>query len=101
MHSIYFFFYNASNSFVCAQKLAHCNAYCAVRALLFTSHRLILFRKSSIIPVPLPPRTFISAVHCLTFFFCSSTVIFTIPLTLRYKWLYTEPFCGGEMYASM
>lgn len=65
MHSIYFS--NASNSFVHRQKLAYCNAYCAGRALLFTSHLLILFRKHGIVHVLLPPRTFILAMHCLTF----------------------------------
>lgn len=47
---------------------------------------------------PAPSQDF--HLGCALFNFFCSTVIFTIPLTLCYKWLYTEPFCGGEMYAS-
>lgn len=66
MHSIYFS--NASNLFGRRKKLQYCNARCAGGALS-TSHWLILFKKHGIIPIPLPPRTFILAMHCLTSFF--------------------------------
>lgn len=98
-HSIYFLIKN--NAIVLSRKVPYCAAYYCKGHVVTCRWRLglILFIKPGIIPALLPPRTFILQFALFNIFCCA--VIFTVPLTLCYKWPYTRPLCRGEMYASM
>lgn len=77
-----------------------CCLLCRKRIVVHQPKRWVHFiLKTWYYTCPAPSKDFYLTV-CIVSLFCC-TVIFTISLTLCYKWLYTEPFGSGEMYASL